>query len=341
MVTLESNRNVEKGRRVELPPILTDTEMPCTWKEYVNNVLLDSNYVSRAAILGNDGKSWATSTGFYVSPAELREIIPAFVDSTKIRNEGICLNNKRYTCTRMDSTIMVGREIATGFGCVIFKYTTIPEVWSPGERRVFEPAELQQRLMDGCEFCGEELRFTRVVSETVCAMGSIIYITCDCGMLNKINSGKVHYEKGKQRTRPIFDINTKIAIAMYDTGLGPHQVNRFFTNINLPGISQTSLKKREREVFEPIKQVAKRSLDDSLEEEKKASERLSVSNSGDNAPVSVKYDMGWQKRGSGRKYNLKSGVGSMIGHLTGKLIDLDLLSYWEGKGKEQPKHNCI
>ncbi|CAC5393417.1 unnamed protein product [Mytilus coruscus] len=225
--------------------------------------------------------------------------------------------------------------------------TTIPEVWSPGERRVFEPAELQQRLMDGCEFCGEELRFTRVVSETVCAMGSMLYITCDCGMLNKINSGKVHHEKGKQKTRPIFDINTKIAIAMYDTGLGPHQVNRFFTNINLPGISQTSLKKREREVFEPIKQVAKRSLDDSLEEEKKASERLSVSNSGDNVPVSVKYDMGWQKRGSGRKYNSKSGVGSMIGHLTGKLIDLDLrstdcrfCSYWEGKGKEQPLHNC-
>lgn len=27
MVTLESNRNVEKGRRVELPPILTDTEV--------------------------------------------------------------------------------------------------------------------------------------------------------------------------------------------------------------------------------------------------------------------------------------------------------------------------
>ncbi|CAC5393816.1 PFN [Mytilus coruscus] len=112
----------EKGN--EIPPFPVDSQMPCTWKEYVNNVLLDSGYVSRAAILGNDGKSWATSTGFYVSPAELREIIPAFVDSTKIRNDGIYLNNKRYTCTRMDSTIMVGREIATGFGCVVFKCKT-------------------------------------------------------------------------------------------------------------------------------------------------------------------------------------------------------------------------
>jgi profilin len=104
--------------------VATSIKMPCTWKEYVNNVLLESGYVSRAAILGNDGKSWATSTGFYISPAELREIIPAFVDSSKIRNDGICLNNKKYTCTRVDSTIMVGREISSGWGCVLYKCKT-------------------------------------------------------------------------------------------------------------------------------------------------------------------------------------------------------------------------
>lgn len=117
--------------------------------------------------------------------------------------------------------------------------TTIPEVWSPGERRVFEPAELQQRLMDGCEFCGEELRFTRVVSETLCAMGSIIYITCDCGMLNKINSGKVHHEKGKQRTRPIFDINTKIAI-------GNSQLKLLLSKAKLERCGNTHNKKQIR-----------------------------------------------------------------------------------------------
>ncbi|CAC5367412.1 unnamed protein product [Mytilus coruscus] len=119
--------------------------------------------------------------------------------------------------------------------------TNIHEVWNPGERRGFESAELQQRLMEGSK---------------------------------------------------------------YDTGMGPHQVSRFFTNLNYPGICQTSLKKREREVFEPIKQVAKRSVDDSLEEEKKASERFRE-----------------------------------LLDLDLRSTDCIICSYWEGKGKEQALHN--
>ena len=66
----------------------------------------------------------------------------------------------------------------------------------------------------------------------------------------------------------------------------------------------------------------------------------------DKVSVSIKYDMGWQKRGSGRRYNSKSGVGCAIGHLIGKLLDLDLKStdcrvctYWERKGEAVPTHN--
>ncbi|CAC5392745.1 unnamed protein product [Mytilus coruscus] len=40
--------------------------------------------------------------------------------------------------------------------------------------------------------------------------------------------------------------------------------------------------------------------------------------------VTVKYDMGWQKRGSGRKYDSKSGVGTLIGEQTGKVVEHDL-----------------
>ena len=96
-----------------------------TWDEYVQNVLLDSGYVSRAAILGYDGQSWATSTGFFVSPAELRKIVPAFIDSSTIRKEGIQLSNKKYTCTRTDNELMVGRDISTGWGCIIYKCKNI------------------------------------------------------------------------------------------------------------------------------------------------------------------------------------------------------------------------
>jgi hypothetical protein len=36
--------------------------------------------------------------------------------------------------------------------------------------------------------------------------------------------------------------------------------------------------------------------------------------------LTVKYDMGWQKRSSGRKYDSRSGVGTMIGEKTGKIL---------------------
>ena len=35
--------------------------------------------------------------------------------------------------------------------------------------------------------------------------------------------------------------------------------------------------------------------------------------------VEKKYDMGWQKRGSGQAYDSKSGVGTVIENRTGKI----------------------
>jgi len=57
--------------------------------------------------------------------------------------------------------------------------------------------------------------------------------------------------------------------------------------------------------------------------------------------------MGWQKRGSGRCYDSKSGVGTMIGNKTGKIVAYDVRSkdcrkctYYTRKGQETPVHKC-
>ena len=39
---------------------------------------------------------------------------------------------------------------------------------------------------------------------------------------------------------------------MYDTGLGGHKVNRFFADMNIPGISPNGMSKRESEVSRGI-----------------------------------------------------------------------------------------
>jgi len=60
-----------------------------------------------------------------------------------------------------------------------------------------------------------------------------------------------------------------------------------------------------------------------------------------------KYDMGWQRRGSGRCYDSKSGVGTMIGNNSGKICAYGVRSkccrkcdYYHAIGKEVPHHIC-
>ena len=60
-----------------------------------------------------------------------------------------------------------------------------------------------------------------------------------------------------------------------------------------------------------------------------------------------KYDMGWQKRGSGRAYDSLTGVGTMIGNLTGKIVGFDIRSkdcrvcdVARRKGQPPSSHDC-
>ena len=65
------------------------------------------------------------------------------------------------------------------------------------------------------------------------------------------------------------------------------------------------------------------------------------------ANLCLQYDMGWQKRGSGRKYDSMSGVGTMIRHYTGKIINHGVRSKtcrtctsWSNKNVGPPEHDC-
>lgn len=97
------------------------TGMSPAWSEYVTNVLIESGYVSRAAIVGSDGRRWAASPTLELSSAEVKAIANGFVEPNSLRLDGISLCGKLYTCTRMDSVVMVGREGASGSGCIVYR----------------------------------------------------------------------------------------------------------------------------------------------------------------------------------------------------------------------------
>ena len=58
--------------------------------------------------------------------------------------------------------------------------------------RIMNVQEIMRQLLQGCSDCGNELKLTRMISETKSSLGSYFYISCECGVLNTICSGKRH-----------------------------------------------------------------------------------------------------------------------------------------------------
>ena len=51
---------------------------------------------------------------------------------------------------------------------------------------------IMRQLLQGCSDCGNELKLTHLISETKSGLGSYFYISCECGVINTICSGKRH-----------------------------------------------------------------------------------------------------------------------------------------------------
>ncbi|XP_064605872.1 profilin-1-like [Liolophura sinensis] len=94
-------------------------EKPAEWSEYIYKVLLNSGFVTMAAIHGiADGREWAASSGFSVTPEEAKYIINGFTEPRELRRYGILLGGIVYTCTTVRPKYILGRRGSSG--CVIY-----------------------------------------------------------------------------------------------------------------------------------------------------------------------------------------------------------------------------
>ena len=80
-------------------------------------------------------------------------------------------------------------------------------------------------------------------------------------------------------------------------GMGHRQTESFLTTIGIPGMHHKTFKRREREVASALQNVSQSSCSAALQEEA----RLSPKSDDNDGPAkgTFKYDMCWQKRGSG------------------------------------------
>ena len=62
-------------------------------------------------------------------------------------------------------------------------------------------------------------------------------------------------------------------LAMIHSGCGERQLNNFLAELNLPTVSQSTLKQRENELNQSFRMVAQKSMDEALKEEKEKTQR--------------------------------------------------------------------
>ncbi len=87
-----------------------------SWQTYVDSNLVGSGAISKAAIVGLDGNTWATSAGFQVTPQQALALINGFKDATGLRASGVELADTKYITLRADDRSIYGKK---GTGGVI------------------------------------------------------------------------------------------------------------------------------------------------------------------------------------------------------------------------------
>lgn len=126
--------------------------------------------------------------------------------------------------------------------------------WRVG-RRVVELGTLADGLK-GCKLCGQPLQLSSCEGEQKYYLAHVLLIRCkssDCGVLNEVPTGSKH-KAGNGRT--VWDVNTKLAVGMVNGGYGETHVNTLLAALNIPCVSQKTLKNREREVGQQVGEMA-------------------------------------------------------------------------------------
>ncbi|VDH96628.1 Hypothetical predicted protein [Mytilus galloprovincialis] len=205
--------------------------------------------------------------------------------------------------------------------------------WRQG-RRVVELGYLADQLKQ-CKNCSSPLFLHNCDEEKKCGLGSILYVVCqNCPYRNPIFTGKRHRPtENKKKGMQVWDINTKLSLAYVDAGMGPVQTVNFITALNLPTVSITTLKSREREIGKTLEEYAKWSCQKALEKEIALSKipETTANIAGNEETevdgqdaIHVSFDGAWQKRGSGRCYNSLTGHATLLGETTGKCVNFGL-----------------
>ncbi|VDO26574.1 unnamed protein product [Onchocerca flexuosa] len=86
-----------------------------SWADLVNNNLVGSGNVSKAAICGFDGSIWGKSDNFKLEPAEAAAAGKGFQNKDSLLGTGMKFEGEKYFVLQADDERIIGKKGSTGF----------------------------------------------------------------------------------------------------------------------------------------------------------------------------------------------------------------------------------
>ena len=120
------------------------------------------------------------------SRPNIRAYVAVKFEDKMAPKKGRFISNKEKTC-RMKRTSWASNLRKTE------KETDIAPVTENNlldGNRIVNVQEIMRQLLQGFSDCGNELKLTRLISETKSGLGSYFYISCECRVLNTTCFGK-------------------------------------------------------------------------------------------------------------------------------------------------------
>ena len=169
-------------------------------------------------------------------------------------------------------------------------------------------------------------------------IATVVNLQCKICNLNKKNIRRADYEKLKFRkdSAASFALNCQFVLGLQQSGCGAAESGTLLAFLDMPHSStfhKTTFPRVESAMRQEIKVITDTSMlnarDEEIREtigEEKFIEYKNKTMLPDDVKLTITYDMGWNKRSSGNKYDSSSGHGFVLGGRTQKVINHRCLS---------------
>ncbi|XP_055685574.1 profilin [Lutzomyia longipalpis] len=124
-----------------------------SWQDYVDNQLMASGCVQKAAIAGHDGGVWAKSDEFEVTKDEISKLVKGFEKQDLLTSGGVTLAGQRYIYLSGTDRVIRAKLGKVGVHCMKTHQAVIVSIYEDPVQPQ-QAASIVEKLGDYLLTCG-------------------------------------------------------------------------------------------------------------------------------------------------------------------------------------------